>query len=221
MAEKSSESGLNLHTLQPAQARKDRKRVGRGLGSGKGRYSGRGIKGQKSRAGSHYMPAGFEGGQMPIDMRAPKLRGNTSADAMPIGPFRTYSQPVNIRDLEARFEAGAEVTPETLKVAGLIGSVRKDVKILGSGDLTKKLSISAHSFSKSAREKIDGAGGSITWLRGEPVEKKAKKHKAKPTATDEAAEETPVDDATPVSEAVEAGLDAGSDDAEAAEIEES
>ena len=101
--------------LKPAQPRKDRKRVGRGLGSGKGRYSGRGIKGQKSRSGSHKMPAGFEGGQMPIDMRLPKLRGNTSADAMPIGPFRTYTQPVNLRDLEARFEAGAEVTPETLQ----------------------------------------------------------------------------------------------------------
>ena len=214
---------LNLHTLQPAQARKDRKRVGRGLGSGKGRYSGRGIKGQKSRAGSHYMPAGFEGGQMPIDMRAPKLRGNTSADAMPIGPFRTYSQPVNLRDLEARFEAGAEVTPETLKAAGLIGSIRKDVKILGSGDLSKKLQVSAHSFSKSAREKIDGAGGSITWLRGEPVEKKAKKRKAKPAARDETAEtpaeepdETPAGQ-TPVSEAVDAGLDEGADQAETEE----
>ena len=86
----------NLSNLRPAQPRKDRKRVGRGLGSGKGRYSGRGIKGQKSRAGSHTMPAGFEGGQMPIDMRMGKLRGNTSADAMPIGPFRTYSQPVNV-----------------------------------------------------------------------------------------------------------------------------
>ena len=102
---------LNLHSLQPAQPRKARKRIGRGLGSGKGRYSGRGIKGQKSRSGSHKMPAGFEGGQMPIDMRLPKLRGNTSADAMPIGPFRTYSQPVNLRDLEARFDAGDEVTP--------------------------------------------------------------------------------------------------------------
>ena len=87
---------LSLSNLKPAQARKDRKRVGRGLGSGKGRYSGRGIKGQKSRSGSHKMPAGFEGGQMPIDMRLGKLRGNTSADAMPIGPFRTYSQPVNV-----------------------------------------------------------------------------------------------------------------------------
>ena len=98
---------LNLHSLKPAQPRIARKRVGRGLGSGKGRYSGRGLNGQKSRSGSHKMPAGFEGGQMPIDMRLPKLRGNTSADAMPIGPFRTYTQPVNLRDLEERFDAGA------------------------------------------------------------------------------------------------------------------
>src|SRR5580765_2006529 len=123
-----NESSLNLSNLKPAQPRKARKRVGRGLGSGKGRYSGRGIKGQKSRAGSHAMPAGFEGGQMPIDMRVGKLRGNTSADAMPIGPFRTYSQPVNLRDLEARFEVGEEVTPEGLKAKGLIRSIRKDVK---------------------------------------------------------------------------------------------
>src|SRR6476659_6016472 len=106
---------LNLHSLRPAQPRKDRKRVGRGLGSGKGRYSGRLIKGQKSRAGSHKLAAGFEGGQMPIDMRLPKLRGNTSADAMPIGPFRTYSQPVNLRDLEERFVFNDTATTETLK----------------------------------------------------------------------------------------------------------
>jgi len=106
---------LNLSNLQPAQPRKGRKRVGRGLGSGKGRYSGRGIKGQKSRAGSHYMPAGFEGGQMPIDMRVGKLRGNTSADAMPIGPFRTYSQPVNGGSLDERLQAGALVRLEAFK----------------------------------------------------------------------------------------------------------
>jgi large subunit ribosomal protein L15 len=168
---------LNLSNLQPAQARKARKRVGRGLGSGKGRYSGRGIKGQKSRAGSHAMPAGFEGGQMPIDMRVGKLRGNTSADAMPIGPFRTYSQPVNVRALEERFGAGADVTLEALKAAGLISKLSVDVKILGEGEITKKLSVTAHSFSKSAVEKIEAAGGTITRLR-EPVERKRKKHKA-------------------------------------------
>jgi len=166
---------LNLHSLSPAQPRKDRKRVGRGLGSGKGRYSGRGIKGQKSRAGSHKLPAGFEGGQMPIDMRLPKLRGSTSADAMPIGPFRTYSQPINLRDLEARFDAGAEVSPESLVEKGLLKNTRVDVKILGSGEVTKKLSISAHGFSKSAREKIEAAGGSISWLRGEPEPRKPKR----------------------------------------------
>ncbi len=176
---------LNLSNLKPAQPQKARKRVGRGMGSGKGRYSGRGLKGQKSRAGSHKMPAGFEGGQMPIDMRLPKLRGNTSADAMPIGPFRTYTQPVNLRDLESRFEAGAEVTPDALVTVGLLKNTKIDIKILASGELTKKLSVTAHGFSKSAREKIEAAGGSITWLRGEPVMKKAKKHKAKPVATAE------------------------------------
>src|SRR5256712_11929083 len=109
---------LNLTSLKPAQSRKDRKRIGRGIGSGKGRYSGRGIKGQKSRAGSHKMRAGFEGGQMPVYMRMGKQRGSTSKDAMPIGPFRTYSQPVNVAPLQ-RFDEGAEVTPEAIKQAGL------------------------------------------------------------------------------------------------------
>ena len=175
---------LNLHSLSPAQPRKERKRVGRGLGSGKGRYSGRGIKGQKSRAGSHKLPAGFEGGQMPIDMRLGKLRGNTSADAMPIGPFRTYSQPINLRDLEARFDAGAEVSPESLVEKGLLKNTKVDVKILGSGELTKKLTVSAHGFSKTAKEKIEAAGGTVVWLRGEPVERKPKVKARKPVAAD-------------------------------------
>jgi large subunit ribosomal protein L15 len=191
---------LNLSNLKPAQPRQDRKRIGRGMGSGKGRYSGRGLKGQKSRAGSHKLPAGFEGGQMPIDMRLPKLRGNTSADAMPIGPFRTYSQPVNLRDLEARFEAGAEVTPEALVSAGLLKNTKTDIKILASGELTKKLSVTAHGFSKSAREKIEAAGGSITWLRGEPVEKKVKKHKAKPVAVEPEDETETIVDVAPAEE---------------------
>jgi large subunit ribosomal protein L15 len=185
---------LNLSNLQPAQPRKARKRVGRGLGSGKGRYSGRGIKGQKSRAGSNKMPAGFEGGQMPIDMRVGKLRGNTSADAMPIGPFRTYSQPVNVGALDERFDAGADVTLEALKAAGLISKLSVDVKILGEGELTKKLSITAHSFSKSAVEKIEAAGGTITRLR-EPVVRKKKKHKAAAPVAEEP-EADVVEDAT-------------------------
>ena len=183
-------SELNLSTLKPAQKRRDRKRVGRGMGSGKGRYAGRGIKGQKSRSGSHKMRAGFEGGQMPIYMRLGKMRGSTSKDAMPIGPFRTVTQGVNVRDLERVFDAGTEVTPELLKAKRLIRSIRIDVKILGQGDLTTKLSVSAHGFSKSAREKIEGAGGTITWLRGEPVPKVKKQRKRPAPAADEPSEET-------------------------------
>ncbi len=168
---------LSLSTLQPAQPRKDRKRVGRGLGSGKGRYSGRGIKGQKARAGSHKMRAGFAGGQMPLAMRLPKLRGNTSRDAMPVGPFRTYAQPVNIRDL-ARFAAGEEVTPETLKAKGLIRSVRKDVKLLGVGELDVALTISVHQASASARAKVEGAGGTLRLLK-EPKVKKVRAPKTR------------------------------------------
>jgi large subunit ribosomal protein L15 len=163
---------LNLSNLKPASARKDRKRVGRGMGSGKGRYSGRGIKGQKARSGSHKMRAGFEGGQMPIYMRLGKQRGPYSKDAMPIGPHRTFTAGVNVRDLE-RFDAGAEVTPEVLAEAGLIRNAKVEVKILGHGDLSKKLSVTAHGFSASAREKIEGAGGSITALK-EPKERKRK-----------------------------------------------
>jgi len=191
---------LNLSTLKPAQSRKDRKRVGRGLGSGKGRYSGRGIKGQKSRAGSKKMAAGFEGGQMPIDMRMPKLRGNTSADAMPIGPFRTYSQPVNLRDLERVFEAGDAVTVEALVEKGLLKNTKTDVKILGTGELSKKLSVTAHSFSASAREKIEAAGGSVTALK-EPKVKKKKGSKPKPAADEAPEAEAAVE---PEAEAVEA-----------------
>jgi large subunit ribosomal protein L15 len=177
-------SELNLSTLKPAQPRRARKRVGRGLGSGKGRYAGRGIKGQKSRAGSHKMRAGFEGGQMPIYMRLGKQRGSTSKDAMPIGPFRTVTQGVNVRDLERVFDAGVEVTPELLKAKRLIRSVRVDVKILGHGDLTTKLTVSAHGFSKSAREKIEAAGGAIVWLRGEPTPKVKKQRKRPAPAAD-------------------------------------
>jgi large subunit ribosomal protein L15 len=174
---------LNLSNLTPAQPRTERKRVGRGLGSGKGRYSGRGITGQKSRAGSHMMRAGFEGGQMPLAMRIPKLRGSTSRDAMPVGPFRTYSQPVNVRDLD-RFEAGEEVTPESLKAKGLIRSVRVDVKLLGVGELSKKLSITVHGASAAAREKVEAAGGTLTLLK-EPKVKKPKRRRTGPVRSDD------------------------------------
>jgi large subunit ribosomal protein L15 len=171
---------LNLSNLKPAQARRDRKRIGRGQGSGKGRYSGRGIKGQKSRSGSHTMRAGFEGGQMPIYMRLGKARGPYSKDAMPMGPHRTYTAPVNLRDLE-RFDAGTEITPELLAQHGLVRNTRVDVKILGHGELTKKLTVTAHRFSATAREKIEAAGGTVNELRA-PVEKKKKAKKAEPEA---------------------------------------
>jgi large subunit ribosomal protein L15 len=165
---------LNLTNLKPAQARKDRKRIGRGLGSGKGRYSGRGIKGQKSRSGSHKMRPGFEGGQNPIYMRLGKLRGQYSADAMPVGPHRTSTAPVNVAALEERFDAGAEVTLEALVEKGLIKNTRIDVKLLGQGELTKKLSITVHAASATARKKVETAGGSLTLLR-EPKERKPKR----------------------------------------------
>src|SRR3954449_9014905 len=171
MAEDDQKIELSLHTLKPAQKRKDRKRVGRGLGS-QGRYSGRGIKGQKSRSGSHMMRPGFEGGQMPIQMRLGKSRGPYSKDAMPMGPHRTYTAPVNVRDLD-RFDAGTEVTPELLASVGLIRNTKIDVKILGTGDLTKKLTVTAHRFSATAREKIEGAGGTVNELKP-PQAKKTK-----------------------------------------------
>ena len=100
---------------------------------------------------------------------------------MPIGPHRTHTRRVNVRDLERVFDAGAEVTPEALIEKGLIRNTRIDVKILGEGELTKKLTVTAHRFSKTAREKIEAAGGTATALR-EPVEKKRKTRKAKPVA---------------------------------------
>jgi large subunit ribosomal protein L15 len=189
---------LNLSNLKPASPRRERKRVGRGMGSGKGRYSGRGIKGQKSRAGSHKMRAGFEGGQMPIYMRLGKQRGPYSKDAMPIGPHRTFMAAVNVRELD-RFDAGAEVTPELLAEAGLIRSAKTEVKILGHGDLSKKLTVSAHAFSATAREKIEGAGGTVELLV-EPKKLKPRperKPKPAPKAEPEPAEPEPEPDAEP------------------------
>ena len=178
---------LNLSNLSPAQSRKSRKRVGRGQGSGKGRYSGRGLKGQKSRAGSHKMRAGFEGGQMPLAMRLPKLRGSTSKDAMPVGPFRTETQPVNVRDLE-RFEAGSDVTPELMLEQGLVSNTRVDIKVLGDGELSKKLTVTAHRFSLSAKEKIEKAGGTVVSLRESVAKARPKKRaKAKPAPSEEEA----------------------------------
>jgi large subunit ribosomal protein L15 len=183
---------LTLSSLKPAQPRRDRKRVGRGMGSGKGRYSGRGIKGQKSRAGSHKMRAGFEGGQMPVYMRLGKQRGSTSKDAMPIGPFRTSTVPVNVSALD-RFDAGAEVTPESLVEAGVIKNTKVDVKILGNGEIKKKLTVRVHAISATAREKIEQAGGTVDLLK-EPKPKKKRAPKA-------AAQSEPEPEAAPEPEA--------------------
>jgi large subunit ribosomal protein L15 len=150
---------IGLHSLKPAPgSRKQRKRVGRGEGSGTGKTSGRGHKGAGARSGNKRRVR-FEGGQNPIHMRMRKLRGPTMKKSMPFEKFRTRTQPVNLRDLEARFDDGAEVTPGSLREAGL--ATRRDVpvKVLGQGDLTKALTVHAHGFSKTAREKIEAAGG--------------------------------------------------------------
>ncbi len=174
---------LNLSNLAPVRQRRDRKRIGRGLGSGHGRYAGRGIKGQKARAGSHKMRAGFEGGQMPIYMRIGKQRGNTSKDALPVGPFRTSTIPVNVRDLD-RFESGDVVTPEALVEKNLIKNTRTDVKILGNGEISKPLTVRVHAISASAREKIERAGGKVDLLR-----EKGAKRRVRVSGTSEGARE--------------------------------
>jgi large subunit ribosomal protein L15 len=151
---------IGLHSLKPAPgSRRPRKRIGRGIGSGFGKTSGRGHKGAGSRSGAKKR-VNLEGGQNPIHMRMRKLRGPHMKKSMPFEKFRTRTQPVNLRDLEARFEAGAEVTPESLREQGLASRKGIPVKVLGQGDLSKALTVHAHAFSKSAREKIEAAGGS-------------------------------------------------------------
>lgn len=140
-----------LHDLSPVPgSHRSRKRVGRGPGSGTGKTAGRGEKGQKARSGGS-IPAGFEGGQMPLHRRIPK-RGFHNRN-------RVEYQVVNVGDLGG---LSGEVTPQTLREAGLVGSLRKPVKILGNGQLESKLQITAHAFSKSAIEKIEAAGGTAT-----------------------------------------------------------
>jgi large subunit ribosomal protein L15 len=152
---------IGLHSLSPPRgARKARKRVGRGEGSGYGMTSGRGTKGAGARSGSK-RKAGYEGGQNPLHMRMRKLRGPHMKKSMPFEPFRTHTQPVNLSDLN-RFDDNAEVTPETLRQKGLARR-RTPVKVLARGELERKgLSVSAHAFSAAAREKIEAAGGSCT-----------------------------------------------------------
>jgi len=154
---------IGPHNLKPKPgSKKPRKRIGRGEGSGLGKTSGRGHKGAGSRSGRK-RKAGYEGGQNPIHMRMRKLRGPHKKQSMPFENFRTKTQPINLSDLEDRFDSGAEVTPESLKEKGL--AKRKDpVKVLARGEIKKKLEVHAHAFSAAAKEKIEAAGGSCHTL---------------------------------------------------------
>jgi large subunit ribosomal protein L15 len=143
--------GTTLHTLKgPAGSTRNRKRIGRGPGSGTGEQSGKGVKGQKARTGHHGARLGFEGGQMPMQRRFPK-KGFKN-------PFRVEVFAVNVSDLEARFE-GQVVDLASLQSRGLVPRREKAVKVLGNGDLTKKLTVRVAAFSASAKEKIEKAGG--------------------------------------------------------------
>lgn len=151
---------LGIHNIgAPKGANRGKKRVGRGPGSGLGKTSGRGHKGQKSRSGYSGRP-GFEGGQMPLQRRLPK-RGFTNI-------FKKEWIEVNLSDLETRFEASEQITPELLVERGIVKKGRlarfSGVVVLGKGDLTKALTITAHRFTKSAREKIEAAGGTATLI---------------------------------------------------------
>lgn len=149
---------MKLHELKPDPgAHKRKTRVGRGISAGKGKTAGRGTKGQNARPGGTKAPY-FEGGQLPLVRRLPFKRGFTNL-------FRIEYQEVNVAALNEKFKAGAEVTPETLAKAGLIKDVEKPVVILGEGELKTRLSVSAHRFSARAREKIEGAGGTVNPLK--------------------------------------------------------
>ena len=150
---------IGLDTIRPKPgSRRPRKRLGRGKGSGTGKTAGRGQKGYGSRAGSKDRTR-FEGGQMPMHMRLGKLRGPHKKMSMPFEPFRTHTQPINLEDLEKRFDDGASVDLDALRAAGLATRKAIPVKILANGELTKKLTVHAHGFSKTARERIESAGG--------------------------------------------------------------
>ena len=149
---------MKLHDLRPAEgATQKRKRVGRGTGSGKGKTAGRGTKGQNSRTGGGVRPT-FEGGQLPLVKRLPKLRGFNNR-------FKVSYNPVNLDNIDRLFEAGAEVNPETLTLAGLLRGVNEPVVILGRGDeFAKAMTVKAHRVSAGAKAKIEAAGGSIEML---------------------------------------------------------
>src|ERR1700726_2541812 len=138
--EEEQEQPIGLPSIQPTPGRRPRKRVGRGEGSGTGKTSGRGQKGAGSRSGAKSR-ARFEGGQMPIHMRMRKLRGPHMKKSMPFEMFRTHTQPVNVSDLDARFEAGEEVTIELMQAKGLATGKNVPIKVLAKGELSKPLSV--------------------------------------------------------------------------------
>src|SRR5215211_7782772 len=145
---------LGIHNIgAPKGANRNKKRVGRGPGSGLGKTAGRGHKGQKSRSGYSSRP-GFEGGQMPLQRRLPK-RGFTNI-------FKKQWIEISLAKIESNFNAGDEVTPEVLHNRGLIKKAKHDLVILGNGEISKALKISAHRFTKAAKDKIEKAGGSAT-----------------------------------------------------------
>jgi large subunit ribosomal protein L15 len=145
---------ITLHNLKPARgATKTKKRLGRGRGSGTGKTSGKGVKGQKARPGHHGARFAFEGGQMPMPRRIPK-RGFTN-------PNRVEAFPINVSLLDKEFAAGETVDLDTLRAKGIVPKLVETIKILGEGELTKKLTIKAHRASETAKSKIQAAGGSI------------------------------------------------------------
>jgi large subunit ribosomal protein L15 len=163
MSENETTGPIGLHELSPAPgSRRPRKRVGRGTGSGTGKTSGRGQKGQKSRSGSHMMRAGFEGGQNPLNMLLGKQRGPHKKTSMPFGPFRTVTTGVNLRDIARRVPGAADVTPESMLALKVVSTLRHPVKVLGVGECSGPWNVRAHGFSASARQKIEAAGGSAT-----------------------------------------------------------
>ncbi|MGE0872242.1 MAG: 50S ribosomal protein L15 [Kofleriaceae bacterium] len=148
---------MTLHNLHPNPgSTRDKKRLGRGRGSGKGKTSGKGVKGQKARPGHHGARYAFEGGQMPMPRRIPK-RGFKN-------PFRVEAFPINVATLDKMFDAGATVDLETLRARGLVPKLVDCIKILGEGELTKKLTIKAHRASATAKQKVESAGGTIELL---------------------------------------------------------
>jgi large subunit ribosomal protein L15 len=168
---------VKLHDLHPAPgSRKPSRRVGRGHGSGRGKTAGRGTKGQKARAGGN-IPAWFEGGQTPLHVRTPKLHGFKNR-------FRVPYAPLNLAKL-TEVEKGTLVTPDVLAHDGLISDTKLPVKILGAGDAPKGITVHAHGFSKTAREKLEAAGSTVqllSWPDNAPIDERPAKPEGKRSA---------------------------------------